>query len=430
MEKVSVSFTNQARVMQTERVRHRSVILAILAAAAILAYLPTLTQPLLEDDYPNITLAAHLGPVSAWKDLFNTGFRLRATSQVLTNAIYSAFDMHAAAYYAAGIVLHVINTWLVYALGAWRRIGYGVSVWAALFFAVAEGHQEAVMWASAANELLQFLFGMTALLTWIVFLQTSRFRWYAVSIAAFALALVSKESAPIFLALMILPLLEHRSKAAWMLPHAALGMVAMWTVVALGSDWFRFRDGSFSIHAPFWITLPRSFFAEFWFWGFAALAVLLRWRKGGGLVWMALAWAAIGLVPYCFLTYSTRIPSRQTYLASVGAALIVGLALAFLAETRRRILGAAVAILMLHNIGYLWTRKRAQFLKRAEPTEQLIALSRAVKGPIYVKCFPRPRLAAEQAVWLVTGRPPSGLIWDAGDAARASATFCYREETK
>src|ERR1700679_1248406 len=99
----------------------RRALLAILAAAAVLPYPPTLPQPFLEDDYPNLALAIQFG--AAWRDvLTNPAFRLRATSQVWTAAIHSLFDVHAPAYYAAGIVLHAINTWLVFALGKWRRI--------------------------------------------------------------------------------------------------------------------------------------------------------------------------------------------------------------------------------------------------------------------------------------------------------------------
>ena len=402
----------------------RRVILAILSAAAIIAYLPTLAQPFLEDDYPNLALAIQF--TSSWRQvLSNPAFRLRATSEFLTAALYSAFDVNAPAYYAAGILLHVINTLLVFSLGKWPRIGYGVSAWAALFFAVAEGHQEAVMWVSAVNELLQFSFGLAALVVWIWFLETARKRWLAASIASFALALVSKESAPIFLALMALPLIDHRKKAAWLAPHAALATAAVVSVLT-ASDSFRFRDGSFSLHAPFWLTWPHSFFSVLWFWGCAALVVLVVLRKYE-IIWIALAWTGIGLIPYSFLTYSTRVPSRQTYLASVGAALLVGSALCILSRTRRRALAALVAILMVYNIGYLWTRKRSQFLKRAEPTEQLIALSERVKGPIYMQCFPRPRVVAEQAVWLMTERPPSDLIWDPRDAPHAAATFCYKD---
>ena len=39
---------------------------------------------------------------------------------------------------------------------------------------------------------------------------------------------------------------------------------------------------------------------------------------------VALVWMGLALVPYSFLTYSTQIPSRQTYLASAGLALLAG----------------------------------------------------------------------------------------------------------
>lgn len=401
------------------------MVLAFIAAAAILAYLPALRQPFLEDDYPNLALAIHYSEESHWTDLPSAApFRLRATSEFLMAALYLLFDVHAAPFYAAGILLHVLNTWLVFALGAWRRIGFGVSAWAALFFAVAEGHQEAVMWISAASELLQFLFGAAALAAWIHFLQTDRKKWLALALIAFALALVSKESAPIFLALLILPLIDHLEKAAWLLPFAAVAGLAASSVFFTADDSFRLRDGSFSLHAPFWLTLPRSFIAVLWFWGLCAALALAIWRKRE-ILWIGAAWAGLALLPYSFLTYSTRIPSRQTYLASAGIALLTGSALSILGQKRRAILPIVVALILSQNVGYLWTRKRAQYMKRAEPTDRLIALSRSTKGPIYVQCFPRPRIVAEQAVWLVTARPPSDLIWDRRDAAHAAAVFCY-----
>ena len=147
--------------------------------------------------------------------------------------------------------------------------------------------------------------------------------------------------------------------------------------------------------------------------------------------WLALAWMALGLLPYSFLTYSTQIPSRQTYLASAGLAFLAGLALARLSAWKPsgpRLAAAAAAVALLANVGYLWTRKRAQFLERAAPTEQLIALARRTTGPIWVRCFPRNAYIAQTAVQLGAGRPPSILVWSEAEAIRLGATeFCYRE---
>jgi hypothetical protein len=142
-------------------------------------------------------------------------------------------------------------------------------------------------------------------------------------------------------------------------------------------------------------------------------------------------WAGLSLVPYSFLTYATRIPSRQVYLASAGLALVVGLALTELYSRYWRrwpVLAAAVfAVVLLQNVGYLWTKKRSQFLERAAPTEQLIALARRMQGPIFVECFPRPPLVADWAVRLTTGHD---LIWDAAKRSSAAATFCYTGKGK
>jgi small-conductance mechanosensitive channel len=150
---------------------------------------------------------------------------------------------------------------------------------------------------------------------------------------------------------------------------------------------------------------------------------------------MALAWIGIALIPYSFLTYSRQIPSRQTYLASFGLALLVGLAMAHLAAGRRaagklpRAVAVVATVVLLGNVGYLWTRKRAQFLARAEPTEQLIRLARQTDGPIWVQCFPRVPYIAQEAVHLAAGRPPSTLIWSQAEAERRkpAAVFCYQE---
>jgi hypothetical protein len=400
-------------------------ILGILALLAIVAYLPTLRQPLLEDDYPNIGAAHELGI----NVLHNPIFSVRSTGLLLMDGIYRLFGMHPSAYYSVLILLHILNTWLVFALGCWRPLGYATTAWAAAFFAVCEGHQEGIMWLSSATEPLLFVFGVGSLVCWLRFLRERRGIWYAAALLLFVPALHAKESACILVPLMALPILfEARPlhRTLWLAPFAALAMFAVARVLHSRAYSFRFNDGSFSLLAPFWLTWPNSFARLFWFWGALAVLAILVWKPARYLKVLAigLLWSGLALIPYSFLTYSTRIPSRQTYLASAGTALIVGCALATLAQRRTRSLVAAVCTLMLvHNVGYLWTKKRAQFLERAAPTEQLIALAKRTHGPIYVQCFPRPPIVADWAVRLTTGR--TDLIWDPAQSRLAAATFCY-----
>jgi len=411
----------------------------VLALLAIVAYLPTLWQPLLEDDYPHLTLAQHYGAPSAWRDLAAHPFRFRATAEWFLYAGYHLFGMHAGGYYALTILLHVAATWLIYAMGIWPLVGFDLSAWAAGFFAIYEGHQEAVMWVSACNELWQFLFVAAAFVCWlhVLFGASRRGWWYAGGLLSFALALVSKESAPAFVVLLALPLIikpggkaagDTRRQAVALLPFLALAAAGLLALYAARNSSFRFQDGSFSLHAPFWKILPSNFARLFWFWGLLALA--FAWKQNRRAVLAGLGWAAIALVPYGFLTYSIRIPSRQMYLASAGAAIVVAAALEWTASRYRKALPVVCAALLLHNVGYLWIKKRRQYLERAEPTQELIALAKRSNGPIYVKCFPRPRPIAEEAVHLGAGKPAGDVIWDGNEAEalHASATFCYQEK--
>jgi hypothetical protein len=78
---------------------------------------------------------------------------------------------------------------------------------------------------------------------------------------------------------------------------------------------------------------------------------------------------------------------------------------------------------------YLWTKKRAQFVERAAPTEQLIRFARSTPRAIWVRCFPLAGITAEQAVRLATGRSPSDLVWSAAAAReREAAEFCYTDK--
>ena len=412
--------------------RFRSIApLLLLALLSILAYAPSLFLPLIEDDYPIITEARLYGSAAGFPALIDAPvFRARATSYWTIDALWQAFHFAPPAFHAASLVLHIVNTWLVYGIAlAWPPMR-PAALGAAMFFAVHEGHQEAVIWFTAINELLQFLFGMGALWCWMSAESRKRpWPWRVAGVLLFALAMVSKESAVILPAffLLVTPPAQWRRALPRLAPYLVLALVTAASIAAASGSSFRFSDGSFSVHAPFWITWSRGIARLLWFWGFFALAVILFRTKAPALMnsaLLALAWIGVAFLPYSFLEYSTQIPSRQTYLASAGLVLLFGLALT---AVPRKLAAVLLVAMVAHNVGYLWTKKRSQFLQRAEPTEQLIRLARETNGAIWVRCFPRNRYIAEEAVHVGAGRPPSDLIWSETEAAqrKPAATFCY-----
>jgi hypothetical protein len=380
------------------------------------------------------------------------------------------------------------------------------------------------MWFSACNELLMFLFGFLSFLFWLIFLEREKaaLGWLALSFFFFLLALLSKESAVIFVALFALPLFFPQSnaerlenqrrgrpaclprwlgvnsirgrhaglplpytrlrKALYLLPHVLICVPYVIAIFMASSHSFRFQDRSFVLSAPFWVTWTKSYGRMLWFWGLLAAISMFLWSRsdrnerrpetkiedrgsrieGGSIharrffildlrssifgprssifdlrssIFLSFIWMGIGFIPYMFVDYMHRIPSRQTYLASAGLSWLVGAAIVVMKERYAKNYKWAptviLLLILLSNIVYLWTKKRQQFLERAQPTERLLALARSVDGPIFVKCFPPPMapLHAEAALKLILNKPADALIWSEEEARKRppAATFCYQE---
>lgn len=395
---------------------------------------------MIADDYIQIWLGRNYGPVSGWAELARDPlYRCRATSLLLTYWTEQIFGFNPFVFNATSLALHILSTWLVLALGAWRVIGWKVAALAAAFFAISQRHHEAVIWYAALPELLVFFFGMQCLLWWVLWLQSSGNgrRYYILALVAFLLALASKESAVVVVPLLLLPLwfgqIPVRRWLAPLAPFAGLALLYTVSIFAAQQEHLHFHDGSFSMEAPFLITWVNSFARLFRTWGLLSLVALLFWRvrRPAPVVWIALAWVAITLLPYSFLLYMPRVPSRHTYFASAGLALVVAAGFLLFHErfqgSRPWAPLALSALILLHNCGYLWIRKQPQFLERAAPTEALLHFAGKVKGPVYVHYFPYGFEVAQHAVELAIGPPSYVLPWQPGlhKSVAEPDVFCW-----
>jgi hypothetical protein len=404
--------------MTNSMASQRAAILATLALLALLPYWPLLlTQPLISDDYLQIHLGRFYGPMDSWPDLAQDAlYRCRATSIVLTHWTEMVFGVEPVAFYATGMLLHVACTWLVWMCA--RAVGMEdrVAVLGAAIFAWYEGHQEAVMWYASLPELLLFLFCGLFVLCWQRWIGTNGLVWYAAASVCFVMALLSKEPGvvlvPVGAALLYRSPMTPLKRYAYVVPYCLLAAIYAWGVFSASRDHLHLNDGTFSIRAPFPVTWLRSTFRMLWFWGLLA-SIWLAFRRGVKplLASPAAFWMAIALVPYCFLTYMPHVPSRHVYLASAGLCLITGASVAEL--PRRRWVAAVLLAMLVHNTGYIWIRKRAQFLERAEPTEELLrAAQRISRRPLRVCSFPYGPEVAERAMQIMRNEPPSSLQWN------------------
>jgi hypothetical protein len=374
-------------------------VLAGIAALIVAAYWPFLSMPFISDDYLQIQLGRKYGAVEQWGSLMQDPlYRCRATSILLTRWLDETFGLNPFAFNLASLVLHWINAGLVLMLGSLRRIGYATSTVAAVIFAVYETHQEAVVWHSAVPELLQLTFALGCVLCFVRIAQSGKVApgLYTGSVALFVLALLSKESAVAVVPLLGLVLVATRTvRQRWplLIPFALIACIYTALVFLSAKDHLHFNDaGTFSLKAPFLMVWANSFVRSLWIWG--AIAFFALWfgrrRRTFAQGLFALGWIGIALIPYSFLTYMNRVPSRHVYFAGVGVALLFASAVLVRSWTRTGRQAGAVALIafIVISSGYLWTRKTRQYRERAEVTEKLISAAASQGSPLEIQCFP------------------------------------------
>src|SRR5262249_43785189 len=150
--------------------------------------------------------------------------------------------------------------------------------------------------------------------------------------------------------------------------YVVAGVAYFASIYGAGETHLHLNDGTFSLSAPFLWTLIRSGVGLLWVWGTVVLlfSATRTLKPRLPLMVTGLVWIPVALLPYSFLTYMSRFPSRHTYLASVGLALIAAGGFMALrqtwAATRRAWLVPLIAIVSLvQEGGYVWMVQQARY---------------------------------------------------------------------
>lgn len=134
-------------------------------------------------------------------------------------------------FHATNLLIHAVNVLLVYLLLRKLRADRFWAWLTAALFAVHPLHVESVAWIAERKDVLCALFYLAAMVLYLHFRETERIRWFAASVAAGLLALLSKPMAVTLPAVLVLcdlylrrPLAEQW-KRPWLLPFAGLSLV-------------------------------------------------------------------------------------------------------------------------------------------------------------------------------------------------------------
>lgn len=164
--------------------------------ATALFYLPFVSGGFYTDDFPHVVhvrTSAGLGSLLSHTDAF--GF-YRPLTQLALYVDWRIYGDWAPGFRLTNVLLHACVMGLVAmtALGLTRHAR--TAALATLVFGLTpKAHPIAVLWASARADILMSLFGLLAVLAWLRWRESGRWTPLAASAAAYALSLLSKETA-------------------------------------------------------------------------------------------------------------------------------------------------------------------------------------------------------------------------------------------
>ncbi len=180
------------------------LLLAWLLLLSFASYWPALDNFFISDDFVFLSQARIADRDPSHLLNFPPGF-YRLTSYLYWWLGYKLFGLRPEPFYLLAIVLHGAIAYLVFRVTLSLTADRATAALAAIFFAVYERHNEAVMWINSAHELLQAAAVLLCLLAWGRYQSRGRRRKdYLATLVWFVAALLSKESAVVLLPLMLL----------------------------------------------------------------------------------------------------------------------------------------------------------------------------------------------------------------------------------
>lgn len=340
---------------------------ALLVGVTILAYQPAWDAGFIWDDDDYVTnnplLTAPDGLMRIWfsTDSPSQYFPLVYTTFRLEHALWG---LNASGYHWVNLLLHATNALLLWRLLA--RVGLPGAWLAAVIFALHPVQVESVAWITELKNVQSLFFMLLSLLAWVEFVDgRRRSAMYALALAAFSLALLSKTTActlPAALLLIVWLKRQPVGPARWLqvAPFAvlglAMGLLTLW--------WERHQQGTAGETFGFDL-VDRALIASraIWFYlGKLAWPVDLtfsnpRWRIDAGDL-SAYAWL-LACVGAGALIWFMRGPMRRAFAAAA----------IFFVATLSPLLG----FFMLYTFRYSFVADHYQYVAMIGPTALVAA---------------------------------------------------------
>jgi tetratricopeptide (TPR) repeat protein len=353
-----------------------AIIVAMIAITFII-YTPALKNTLTGwDDKNYITIdkdiqkldAAHIAKIFDLKSSYvGTYLPLTMLSYMLE---YNYDKLNPKVYHTTNIILHLINTLLVFLFIRLLARSNITALITALLFAIHTMHVESVAWVAERKDLLYVMFEIAALLAYTWFIRDIKKRWlyYMLAIVLFVFAALSKAMAVSMAA--ILPLIDYYSgrklsdtkvileKIPFLLIAVFIGIVAVAAQKsAIVIDNYSFYDrilfASYGMITYLWksiLPIGLSCFYDYplkgtygWYIVYVIIVLILVW-----LVYKSIKYSRVILFGMLFFIFSLAlvlqiipvggaiIADRYTYIAYIGLFFMIGYGVDYLWKNKSR----------------------------------------------------------------------------------------------
>jgi tetratricopeptide (TPR) repeat protein len=266
--------------------RHQWVFGLFLMAATMIAYLPMWHAGFLWDDDVLLTANPLIKSPHGWYQFWFTT-KTPDYFPIMSSAFWlewRLWEMNPTGYHVVNVLLHALNAILLWQLLA--RLKIPGAMLAAAIFALHPVNAATVAWIAELKNTLSLFFFVLALLGYLQFDDTRRWRWYALSFGAFLFALLSKiEVAPLPFVLLGIAWWRRGRVEGKDLRHSVpffaaafgLGLVSIWyqTHVAIGQDvvrtdnvWARLAGAGWAV----WFYLGKTL------WPVNLIPIYPRWQ--------------------------------------------------------------------------------------------------------------------------------------------------------
>ncbi len=404
------------------------LLLALVLLVTGLAYIQSVNFQFTYDDEPQIVQnprvhSAYFIPnyfrENVWAQEGEHGNYFRPVFLLALLLQYKLFGVHVWGWHLVSIAFHLLATWLVFFFARKMLQREDAALMAALLFGLSPAHVEVVVWASAISDSMITAFLTASFLLYLRWREDRRLVMFSGSLIMFVLALLTKEPAVTFIAVIAAYELLYRQKdESYARPF---WRVAIFTVIgvaylgwrtlvlhAIGYRTLGVTPGDIARTLPWlaWFCLSKLIFAwqlssfydapyvtalslrEFWMPLAGVLAVVLAafalWRRTRDrFIWFVVIWIVMPLVPLLNLGIFNEhdyAHDRYLYLPSVAACTLIAFAIVRIPAVKPRLivtaaLAIAYAAMVIDQSPY-WGSGLLLFTRGAEVSKRFGALPR------------------------------------------------------